>query len=66
MHAILDDDNDNGGGENESKKIDFATALNANCDSSKHKFIEDIYFFEVNNKCISSSVVKKTVFFTSA
>ena len=30
------------------------------------KYIEDIYFFEVNTKYISSSVVKKSVFFTSA
>ena len=28
--------------------------------------IEDIYFFEVNTKYISSSAVKKSVFFTSA
>ena len=30
------------------------------------KYVEDIYFFEVNTKYISSSAVKKTVFFTSA
>ena len=29
-------------------------------------YIEDIYFFEVNTKYISSSAVKKSVFFTSA
>ena len=29
-------------------------------------FIEDIYFFEVNTKYISSSAVKKSEFFTSA
>ena len=28
--------------------------------------IEDIYFFEVNTKYISSSAVKKSVFFMSA
>ena len=32
----------------------------------KVKYIEDIYFFEVNTKYISSSAVKKSVFFTSA
>ena len=32
----------------------------------KMKYIEDIYFFEVNTKYISSSAVKKkSVFFTS-
>ena len=30
------------------------------------EYIEDIYFFEVNTKYISSSAVKKSVFFTSA
>ena len=30
------------------------------------QYIEDIYFFEVNTKYISSSEVKKSVFFTSA
>ena len=30
------------------------------------KEIEDIYFFEVNTKYISSSAVKKLVFFMSA
>ena len=30
------------------------------------KYIEDIYFFEVNTKYISSSAVKNSVFFTSA
>ena len=29
-------------------------------------YIEDIYFFEVNTKYISSSAVKKSVFFNSA
>ena len=29
-------------------------------------YIEDIYFFEVNTKYISSSAGKKSVFFTSA
>ena len=32
----------------------------------KIDYIEDIYFFEVNTKYISSSAVKKSVFFTSA
>ena len=32
----------------------------------RNRYIEDIYFFEVNTKYISSSAVKKLVFFTSA
>ena len=31
-----------------------------------NKLIEDFYFFEENTKYISSSAVKKSVFFTSA
>ena len=34
--------------------------------SLMHWYIEDIYFFEVNTKYISSSAVKKSVFFMSA
>ena len=33
---------------------------------SRMKYVEGIYFFEVNTKYISLSAVKKSVFFTSA